>query len=257
MSRAGFLAISFGMGLLILALAPIARAEKLPCAKPSDIEQQGQIAHRFERPDAQVFIDAIEPGAGTEEWNFVMVLSGPDVFGGAVAFVGTKDCLNGTKFLDPIEIDDALRMVERRRAGKPVSVAELEHEAAQGDAEAEYHIGVRRELARRGSGRALLTQAAEQNFSPAIISLGYLAGSLDYSMVKAGDVWLPSPDPAADRPAGYCWLRVGSRLKDAGMRRTATELAKELLGRMSDTEKARGEELWAKAQKDLEHPRCK
>ena len=138
-----------------------------------------------------------------------------------------------------------------------MSAAELEHEAAQGDAEAEYHIGVRRELARRGSGRALLTQAAEQNFSPAIISLGYLAGSLDYSMVKAGDVWLPSPDPAADRPAGYCWLRVGSRLKDAGMRRTATELAKELLGRMSDTEKARGEELWAKAQKDLEHPRCK
>lgn len=256
-SRAGFLAILFGMGLLVLASSPVAHAEKLPCAKPSDIEQQGQITHRFEGPDAQVFIDAIDPGAGTEEWSFVMVLSGPDVFGGTVAIVGTKDCLNGMKFLGPVEIDNALRMVERRREGKPVSVAELERKAAQGDAEAEYHIGVRRELIRRGSGRALLTQAAEQNLSPAIISLGYLAGGLDYSMEKTGDVWRPAPDPTADRPTGYCWLRVGSRLKDAGMRRAATELANELLGRMSDTEKATGEELWAKAQKDLEHPKCK
>ena len=78
------------MGLLVPASAPFARAEKLPCAKPSDLERQGQITHRFEGPDAQVFIDAIEPGAGTEEWNFVMVLSGPHVFGGAGAFLAAR-----------------------------------------------------------------------------------------------------------------------------------------------------------------------
>ena len=145
-------------------------------------------------------------------------------------------------------------MVERRREGKPVSVAKLEHAAAQGDAEAEYHIGVRRELIRRGSGRALLTQAAEQNFGPAIFGLGYLAVSLDYSKVKTGDVWLPSPDPATDRPAGYCWLRVGSRLKDAGTRRAATELAKELLTRMSETKKQGGKSFGPRRKRTLNIP---
>jgi hypothetical protein len=77
-SRAGFLAILFGMGLLVLASSPVARAGKLPCAKLSDIESQGQITHRFEGPDAQVFVDAIDPGERLQK-SGTSSLSCPDL----------------------------------------------------------------------------------------------------------------------------------------------------------------------------------
>ena len=253
-----FAVISFVIGLSILISPTLAdAANERPCAKPSDIEPEGAITHRFEGQDATVFLDSIQPSMNTSSSrNYVMVLSGPDVFGGIVALVGTKECLSGRKFLNFIELRNALQMVERQRAGRTVSIAGLEREAARGDAEAELHLGMRRELEYRGSGRQLLTRAAEQNIGLAIVALGYGVSGLDFALVKERGVWR-STDPAADQPLGYCWLRVGTLLRDEELRRASRQFLRDLAVRMSDQEKAKGEELWANARKNLAHPACR
>lgn len=226
-------------------------------------------AHRFTGEDAAVYIDALEPsvivpGVDTRGFDLVLVFRlsgtpfgrelGPE-FGNVgdrfVAVAGREGCLIGRKFFGPIDHRNGLAMVNRRRVDKGAGSADLEQAAATGDAEALAHLGIRRELERgEGSGRDLVTRAAEMNVGLAIIALGYWSGGFDKPPRRAAD-------PFIDRAAAYCWFSVGSMSRDRDIREFSQAQMRTLRSQMTRAERRAGEERWKRTKGHVAHPSCK
>ena len=236
------------------------------CSTFAEFGSQDASKHRFTGEDAAVYLDAVEPGIDTNGWDLVLVFSlsatpfgrelGPLVLrDGGVAVGGTIDCLKGRKFLGPIEQWNALAMVNRRRAGKPVRLAELEQATASGDVEAQTHLGIRREIQQRGSGRELVIRAAEMNVGLAIIALAYWTSGLDRADPIAPGSKIV--DPLVDRAAAFCLMRVGSQSADLDVREFAKAHLRDLEKSMSEAERDDGEKRWNLAKGNLARPSCR
>jgi hypothetical protein len=158
------------------------------------------------------------------------------------AIAGTQDCLRGRKFVGDIEHRTALALVARRQAGKPVAMTALEEAAGAGDTEAQMYLGIRRESQQAGSGRDLLTAAAQGNVGLAIVALAYWDGGLDR--------------PARDRAAAFCWMNAALRSADSDIRMFAERHLPLLEKRMSEADRNEGTKRWALVTQNLAHPSC-
>ncbi len=231
------------------------------CMDFPEFEMQNSIRYRFTDEDAAVYLDAVEPGADTSGWDLVLVVSLPDTsFGRSlggfevpyVAVAGTQGCLRGRKFLGPIKHQNALAMVNRRRANKSVAVPALEGAAAAGDAEAKALLGIRRAIQRGDrSGWDLVLEAAEQNVGLAIIALAYWTSG-------EGNVYPPGVvDPSLDRPAAFCWSSVGLQSTDPDIHAFSESLIRALDKTMSKDERDAGGNRWNRARATPAHPSCR
>ena len=236
------------------SLAPQAST---PCPTEDDIEPKGAIIARFTGRDARLFVDAVEPGIKDTTWfDTVLIVSGPNVLGGTVAFPVKDKCLVGRKFLSGLDYIHATQMLALYRTNPALQhsdrleLATLKTMAEAGDPVAQFHLGF---IYAMGSGippdrRASiewLKRAAQQGFSPAMLALG---------MVLSGPGWNeaqvvgkpPRTDEFTDLVTAYSWLDAASRSSERGVNGVALFWLREITPRMTPKGLQKAKELTQK-----------
>jgi len=219
----------------------------------ADIEPQSAITTRFTGRDAQLFVEAQEPGIDATKFDTVIILQGADVLGGTVAVVARKECLLGLKFLSALEYVHASQMLALYRTNPALlhsdrlEMATLRSMAVAGDPGAQFHVGLMYAWGRgvapdRRVSIEWLKRAAQRGFSPAELALGMaLAGPgviLDEAQIVGEP---PRTDEFTDLVAAYSWLDAASRASERDVKATASFQLRELAQRMSpeDIKKAK------------------
>lgn len=195
-----------------------------------DIQPQEAIVARLHGKDARIFVEsclASGPGAPTAPFDTVLVLSGPEVFGGTVAVAAQGECSLGHKFLGLVEFIHAEEMVglyQRHPALAMVEHLDLEvltPLAEAGEAAAAFHVGFVKAMGwgakrDRADSIAWLRRAAEADYEPGMLALGMsLAGPgvIDEQLLPVGK---ERPRDAGTDLAGACyWLQRLARLEAA------------------------------------------
>lgn len=235
----------------------IARADAIFCPHGSeaDIEPKSAITARFVDRDALIFVDALEPAVNTALFDTVVILRGPDVWGGTVAIVLKDGCFVGRKFLAGLEYIHATQMVTLFRThpvlqhSDRLEVATLKAMAKAGDSAAQFHMGLayawgRGVLADRTTSIEWLNLAAQRGSGPAMLALGMALsgpGALLDEAEKVGQP--PRSDEFTDLASAYFWLTAAIRSNQRDVQNEATFRLRELDRRMSPEEHRKAKEL--------------
>jgi hypothetical protein len=225
----------------------------------ADIEPQEAIVNRLFGRRAHLFVDAIrDPGEIVPAGSFdsVLILSGPDVFGGIVAVLALGQCPVGHKFLSALDCIHALAMV--RLFDEQTVLQDLDsldndrlRELAEGGlAVAAFHMGYAHAFGRgaqRDRGKAIewFRRAASAGHAPSMFALGMsLAGPgvLEDEVQAIGKA--RRTDALTDLVGACVWLARTVQADDAEVSAMAAyQLEREVLPALSRADRTRCRDL--------------
>jgi hypothetical protein len=234
-----------------------ATKDATPCPTEDDIEPKGAITARFTGRDAHLFIQAVEPGIKDTTWfDTVLILSGPNVFGGIVAIPVRDKCLVGRKFLSGLDYLHATQMLSLYRTNPALQhsdrleSATLKALAAAGDPVAQFHLGYLYAVSRgvygilpdRRASIEWLKRAAQQGFSPAMLMLGIVLTGPGWNEAQVvGEP--PRTDEFTDLATAYSWFDAASRSSEPYVKGAALSWLHRLTPRMTPEELQKAKEL--------------
>ena len=236
-----------------------AKQDATPCPTEEDIEPKGAIIARFTGRDAHLFVEAVEPGIKDTTWfDTVLILSGPNVLGGIVAFPVKDKCVVGRKFLSGLDYIHATQMLSLYRTNPALQHSDHLEEAAlkamaeAGDPVAQFHFGYVYAVSNgvygispdKRASIAWLKRAAQQGFSPAMLALGTVLSGPDGMVHRVGEP--PRKDEFTDLVTAYSWFDAASRSSEPGVKNTALSWLRWLTQWMSPQELQKAEELGRK-----------
>lgn len=241
----------------------VARAEAKICQHGSeaDIEPKSAITARFSGRDARLFIEAVEPGVDTTMFDSVVVLRGPDVFGGTVALALKDGCFVGRKFLSGLEYIHVTQMVSLLRTNPallesdPLEIATLRAMAEAGNPTAQFHVGLMYAWGRgvspdRRAAIEWLRRSTQHGFSPAMLALGMALSGPGVILDEAEIVGQPPrSDEFTDLVAAYFWLDSASRSSEHDVRVEASCQLRKIGRRMSAEELRKAKSLVRESKK--------
>jgi hypothetical protein len=239
---------------------PSATKDSTPCPTEDDIEPKGAITARFTGREAHLFIEAVEPGIKDTSWfDTVLIVSGPNVFGGIVAFVGKGKCLLGRKFLSGLDYIHGTQMLKLYRTNPALQhlnhleEATLKAMAEAGDPAAQFHFGyvyavskgVYGILPDRRASIEWLKRAAQQGSSPAMLTLGivFTGPGWDEATIVGEP---PRKDEFTDLVTAYSWFEAASRSSEPDVKAAALSWLRGLTARMTPEELQKAKELTQK-----------
>jgi hypothetical protein len=234
-----------------------------PCPTEDDIEPKGAITARFTGRDAHLFIEAVEPGIKDTTWfDTVLILSGSNVFGGIVAIPVRDKCLVGRKFLSGLDYIHGTQMLKLYRTNPALQhrdhleEATLKAMAEGGDPVAQFHFGylyamgyavdmgnsISRISPDRRASIAWLKRAAQQGFSPAMLTLGIVLTGPGWNDAQiVGEP--PRKDEFTDLVTAYSWFDAASRSSEPDVKGAALSWLRGLTARMTPEELQKAKEL--------------
>lgn len=235
----------------------ITRADAMTCPHGSeaDIEPKNAITAKLVERDARLFVETVEPGVDTTQFDAIVILRGQDVLGGTVAIVLKDGCFVGRKFLSTLDYIHAIQMVTLFKTNPALKhndrleMATLLAMAETGDPAAQFHVGLTFAWGRgvppdRGVAIEWLKRAAQRGFAPAMLALGMALsgpGALADEVEKVGQP--PRSDEFTDLVTAYFWLDAASRSSEPDIKGEASFRLRELSQRMTPEELSKAKAL--------------
>jgi hypothetical protein len=246
---------------LMVGMSNAMAAEEPECklGTVDEIQPAEAIRERITGPDAWIFSETLMTqweAASVEAVDSVLLMSGPDVMGGNVAFLVSGNCVLGYKFVTILELIHAREIVGLYHtehvlpAKKHLDEALLAELAAAGNPVAEFHVGLVAAWARGGKGdRAAslnwLQRSAKQGYTPAVLALGMALSGPD--VIHDGVEFIGEPPPTdefTDLVRACYWLAIAAVYSPRPIVAQAADWYGEmLLARMSDEEMAACQQL--------------
>lgn len=195
----------------------------------NDIEPADAIKERISGREAWIFAETLMhswEATNVETLDAVLLMSGPDVWGGNVVFLVAGECVLGYKFVTLLELIHAKKIVhlfatEPTLTGRnhldESALAEL---ASAGNAVAEFHAGLVAAWGRGGkhdrpASLDWLQQAAEKGYAPAMLALGMALSGPEVIHDGVEFVGEPPPTDAFTALVKSCyWLFVAGDAPD-------------------------------------------